>query len=81
MGSATGDASARQRGLGAYAADLLRRVAELRHLDRLRHQVPPSSPEFDEVARRIEQKSREVWEVVNAPPDEPTSEGRTGIRR
>ena len=67
MASASGDAQPRQRGVARYAADLLRRIGELRHLDRLRREAPRASLEFDEVARRIEQKSREVWEVVNVP--------------
>jgi hypothetical protein len=67
MASATGDAKPRRRALARYTADLLRRIGELRYLDRLRREIPRASLEFDELSRRIEQKSREVWEVTNLP--------------
>jgi hypothetical protein len=67
MTSANRDAQPRPRAPTRYAADMLRRIGELRSLDRLRRQMPQPSLEFDEVARRIEQKSREVWAVINVP--------------
>jgi hypothetical protein len=67
MASANRDAQPRQRAPTRYVADMLRRIGELRSLDRLRREMPQPSLEFDEVARRIEQKSREVWGVINVP--------------
>jgi hypothetical protein len=67
MANATGDARSRQPGPGRYAADMIRRIGELRRLERIRRDVPRPSLEFDEVSRRIQQQSRDVWKVINVP--------------
>ena len=67
MANANGDAQPEARSAGRYTADLLRRIGELQHLDRLRKEAPRPSVEYDELVRRIEQKSREVLEVVKVP--------------
>jgi hypothetical protein len=67
MASADRDAQPREHGLSRYAADLIRSIGELQHLDRLRRELPRPSVEYDELVKRIEQKSREVLEVVNVP--------------
>ena len=67
MANANGDAQPPQRALGRYTADLLRRIGELQQLDRLRKEAPRPSVEYDELVSQIEQKSREVLEVVRVP--------------
>jgi hypothetical protein len=67
MANANGDAQPPQRGFSREASDLLRRIGELQQLDRLRKEAPRRSTEYEELVRRIEQKAREVLEVVKVP--------------
>ena len=47
--------------------DLLDRITELKQLDDQRHRLPPWAPELSEIARKVAEKTRELWEVVNMP--------------
>jgi hypothetical protein len=60
-------ARSRPRRVRRWASDLLQRLNELKRLDRLRRRLPRSSPDFEALAVSVEEKTREVLEVVHLP--------------
>jgi hypothetical protein len=53
---------------GADPQRLIRLIDELRALDVERRKQPVTSPAFQELAQRMEQKAREVFEEAAAKP-------------
>jgi hypothetical protein len=77
--SRAGRAAERDRG-----SRLLRAIEELRDLERQKHSASPSTEPFQDLARRLELKAREVFEMAAEEredlPDPADEAGPPGLR-
>lgn len=86
----TADATAAE--LVDTSDDLLEKIEEIRRLESVKRRLPTSTPEFHDMARRIERKAREVFGIARSQrevgealrdqksesiDDEAANEGRT----